>query len=266
MVLVRQTRGKAARMNEAVSNKTIICLMININGVMFLFGLTWLFAILTFSVTGLRETFQILFTFFNSFQGFFIFLFCCVLNKEALESWKEFLSCGRYQSKLLHPSQATSAAARKPKKTNTDGTGLSSSSGGKYAFETEMSNYESATLTKGNIYEKSPLESKVDLAVDTTHTLKGTPEPDQAGAAAQGVTVDQIDLTDSIPYQNGSTNAGEREEERRNKKKTTSLKARIKRYSTKKVSKHHVEVVEVDFHSDNSSHESSDEEDAVTQV
>ena len=74
---------------------------------MFLFGLTWLFAILTFSVTGLRETFQILFTLFNSFQGFFIFLFFCAINKEARESWKEMFGSSR-QSELLHTPCAIS--------------------------------------------------------------------------------------------------------------------------------------------------------------
>ena len=66
-------------------------MMIRISGVMSLFGLTWLFAILTISsVPALRETFQILFTVFNSFQGAFIFLFFCVINEEARKSWKEF--------------------------------------------------------------------------------------------------------------------------------------------------------------------------------
>ena len=65
---------------------------------MSLFGLTWLFAILTVSVSGLRETFQILFAVFNSFQGFFIFLFFCVLNKEARDSWRELI-CHRGQRK-----------------------------------------------------------------------------------------------------------------------------------------------------------------------
>ena len=66
-------------------------MMIRISGVMSLFGLTWLFAIPTISVPGLRETFQILFTIFNSFQGAFIFVFFCVMNEEARKSWKEFL-------------------------------------------------------------------------------------------------------------------------------------------------------------------------------
>ena len=80
---------------------------------MSLFGLTWLFAILTFSVTGLREAFQILFTLFNSFQGFFIFLFFCAINKEARESWKEMFGSPR-QSELLH-SPYTNSNGHSPK-------------------------------------------------------------------------------------------------------------------------------------------------------
>jgi hypothetical protein len=125
--------------------------MISIGGVMFLFGLTWLFAVLTFSVTGLRETFQVLFTVFNSFQGFFIFVFVCILNKEVIESWREVLSCGRYQSKLLHPTPAKVVAVRRYQ-ANTNSTGFSSSaSGGKYNSETLKSGYESTTLSVQNV-------------------------------------------------------------------------------------------------------------------
>lgn len=68
----------------------VIETIIRLSCVMFLFGFAWLFAILTISVPGLRDTFQILFTISNSFQGVFIFLFFCVLNEEARESWKSF--------------------------------------------------------------------------------------------------------------------------------------------------------------------------------
>ena len=273
MVLVRHTRGTAARKNEAVSKKTIMRLMISVSGVMFLFGLTWLFAILTFSVTGLREAFQILFVLSNSFQGFFIFLFFCVFNNEAIESWKELLSCGKYQSKLLHPSQAkfsSSAVTKKAKQTKTGSTGFSSTSGGKYVSEASKSDYESATLAKGNVYENTSVESKVDLGTDpTTHTFKGTDQvltqtADIAGAVAPVVIVDQTDSTDGVHYKNGSATALEKVGKKQ--KKGKSLKARIKRYSTKKTSKHHVEEIEVDFDSDSSSHGSSDEEDATTQL
>ena len=89
--------------------KIAIILFITIAGIMFLFGLTWLFGALT--VTGIRDTkastaFQVLFVICNAFQGFFIFFFLCVFNKDARDLWLELLSCGRYQSKSLHSSQA----------------------------------------------------------------------------------------------------------------------------------------------------------------
>jgi heme/copper-type cytochrome/quinol oxidase subunit 2 len=277
VVLVRHTRGTAARKKESVSNKTIIRLMISISGVMFLFGLTWLFAILTFSVTGLRETFQILFTIFNSFQGFFIFLFFCVFNKEALESWKELLSCGKYKSKLLHPSQAkfsSSAVTKKAKQSKTGSTGLTLSSGGKYVSESSRSDYESATLGKGNVYEKAPFEStKVDLGTDSTvdnsvvqdESVTET-DHEQPEATTVPVVVVHQEQTESANGELQNGGAGSSGEKGEKKKKGLSLKARIKRYSTKKASKHHVEEVEVDFDSENSSQESGGEEDTTTQL
>ena len=107
-VLVKHTLNKLDRTNEQLNIKTTIRLFISIAGIMFLFGLTWLFGALT--VTGLRDTtastvFQVLFVICNAFQGFFIFLFLCVFDKEARDFWLELLSCGRYQSKALHSSQ-----------------------------------------------------------------------------------------------------------------------------------------------------------------
>ena len=275
VVLVRHTRGTAARKKEAVSNKTIIRLMISISGVMFLFGLTWLFAILTFSVAGLRETFQILFTVNNSFQGFFIFLFFCVFNKEAVESWKELLSCRKYKSKLLHPSQAklsSTAVTKKAKQSKTGSTGLTLSSGGTYTSETSRSDYESSTLVKGNVYEKAPFESsKVDLGTDSAventvakdENLMETAHEQPEATTVPVVVVEQTNSADG-DLQNGG--AGSTGEKGKKKKKGLSLKARIKRYSTKKISKHHVEEVEVDFDSDNSSQESGGEEDTTTRL
>ena len=265
VVLVRHTRDTAARKREAVSNKTIIRLMISISGVMFLFGLTWLFAILTFSVTGLRETFQILFTVFNSFQGFFIFLFFCVFNKEAIESWKELFSCRKCTSKLLHPSQVKPSfitVIKNPKQSNTGSTGLSSSSGEKYTSETLKSDSESATPMKGNICEKTPFESKVDLgknlnpAVEDEGLIKIDHEHTEATVPVVIVKQSETESTDGIMHQNSRTTG-------KKKIKAMLLKARIKRYSTKK---HHVEEVEVDFDSDGSSQESGGEEGATTRL
>ena len=72
-------------------------MMFSISGVMFLFGLTWLFAVLLFTGIELRNISQLLFTIFNSLQGFFIFVF--ILNIEAVGLWKKLLACGSKPSK-----------------------------------------------------------------------------------------------------------------------------------------------------------------------
>ena len=99
VVLIRHLRTSAALKKDAVDKKSIIRLMISLGGVMSIFGLTWLFAILTIrSTPALRETFQILFTLFNSLQGFFIFLFLCVIAADAREEWKKIFSCVKFRS------------------------------------------------------------------------------------------------------------------------------------------------------------------------
>ena len=108
-VIIKQTRYTLDRTKQQIDMKTTIRLLIGIAKVMFLFGLTWLFGALT--VTGFGDArastaFQVLFVLCNAFQGFFIFLFFCVLSKEGRESWLELFSCGHYKPKSLYPSQA----------------------------------------------------------------------------------------------------------------------------------------------------------------
>ena len=76
---------------KRVDNKLFLRLFVGISGVMFLFGLAWLFATLSISVQVLREIAQILFTLTNSFQGLFIFLFLCVISSDARDEWKKVL-------------------------------------------------------------------------------------------------------------------------------------------------------------------------------
>ena len=270
MVLIRHTRDTAARMKKPVSHKTIIRLMISIGGVMFLFGLTWLFAILTFSVDGLREAFQILFTIFNSFQGFFIFLFFCVFNKEALELWKELLLCGKYKSKLLHPSKAkynSNAIANKVNQSKTGTTGLLTlSSRGKFASESSVFDYNSrsATPERNNALEQVP--PKVNLGtienpvVEDNELTQATPELTRH-STVPAIIVEQADSVNVDLQGEGAVSSGEKGKK---KKKALSLKARIKCYTTKKILKHNKEEeVEVDL---NSSQVSGGEEDTTTQL
>ena len=126
-ILIKHTRGTLARKKDSMSLQTVVRLMISVSGIMFLFGITWLFAALTVTINEISVPFQVLFTIFNSFQGFFIFLFFCVFSQEARESWKEVLSCGRYKSDILNPTMKWSKNTANKQKNHKYGTGISTS-------------------------------------------------------------------------------------------------------------------------------------------
>lgn len=177
IVMIRHTRDSAARQHKSVSKQTIVRLMISISGVMFLFGLTWMFAILTFSVNGLRETFQTLFVVFNSFQGLFMFIFICILNKDVLESWREVISCGTYKSKLLHPSPAKPVAVGKHKPMNAAYTS-SSSGAGKFISVASKYTYDSTTIAS-----QPDFRTVETLKPDSVTTESATPKPSNVNPA-----------------------------------------------------------------------------------
>lgn len=123
VVLVKHTRTSLARKKESLNPKTVLRLVCSLVGVMILFGLMWLFGALTFSVQGVRLTFQLLFAIFAAFQGFFIFVFFCVLSKEVRDLWKETLRCGHYKSTHELKNKSSADKYSKPKSaSNTDAT------------------------------------------------------------------------------------------------------------------------------------------------
>ena len=157
VVVSRHTREKAARTNTAVNNKQILRMTISISGVLFLFGLTWLFFILTFSVPGLREIFQILFTIFNSLQGFFVFAF--ILFTEGFDHWKAaFLSC--HKSKPTQPSLGTSISS---KEKSTDFSTRLSKSTSETPHNVSTIDHEMSTTLK----ELEALQPSTDMASPT---------------------------------------------------------------------------------------------------
>ncbi len=58
-----------------------------------MFGLSWLFGALTIAEASI--VFQWLFVIFNSLQGFFLFIFFCVIGKDARDEWIQLFTCGR---------------------------------------------------------------------------------------------------------------------------------------------------------------------------
>ena len=95
VVLIKHTRNKLGKtVTDKQQRKTNIRLAISLFGVMILFDLTWVLGAFTISEASL--TFQILFAVFNSLQGFFIFIFFCVLSPDVRQLWLQTITCGRY--------------------------------------------------------------------------------------------------------------------------------------------------------------------------
>ena len=183
-VIIRHTRSKLDRANEQMKKRTAIRLIIGIAGIMLLFGLTWLFGALT--VTGFGSAtastaFQVLFVICNAFQGFFIFLFFCVFNKDARDLWIKLLSCGRYKSKQLHSSQvkyASSGGTATSEKIKTTSGGLTSSN--LVSAISSKSGYSSSIddLSKEERYTDIPLTNTAEQEKEmpSVVTFKDDPE------------------------------------------------------------------------------------------
>eukprot|EP00731_Ephydatia_muelleri_P031794 Em0023g301a len=69
-------------------------------GVMFLFGLSWIFGACT--VKNVGDVFEVLFIIFNSTQGFFVFIFTCVFNKEIRQDWSDLFDSDAKNRIVIH--------------------------------------------------------------------------------------------------------------------------------------------------------------------
>ena len=103
--------------------KTTFKAILSITGVMILFGLTWLFGALTIGEASNAS--QYLFVICNAFQGFFFFVFICIISKDGRELWMYVITFGRFseqrstvtRSKLLSPAHAHSKVPTSPVQT-----------------------------------------------------------------------------------------------------------------------------------------------------
>lgn len=232
--------------------------MISIIGIMSIFGLTWVFGALTVDKASLA--FQIIFVILNSLQGFIIFLFFCVLGRDGRELWLETLFCGRYKSSHLHPSSATSSATKNGKKHKN--VLLASNTDSSVPVKSESTG-ESYVIT----YVEGPEKEENGEERYTTTAMVKDPIPEPTSFTFSGKETDGGVNTSDTATQNGTGSLESGEKTAQNSQSAVreddgatsppELKARIKRYSTKKVGKHHVESYEVDF--DDVNEEETDE-------
>ena len=96
-------RNSHKKSNTIIPPKEIIKIIFSLSGIMILLGLSWILSLFTFS--GARDnpdasfSLQLLFVFFNSFQGFFLFFFFVVFSSEARKLWLSILLCRKKKSK-----------------------------------------------------------------------------------------------------------------------------------------------------------------------
>ncbi len=165
-VLVRHFHGPNHRNKSDKRRRTSsLRLMVSIFSIMSLFGLSWIFAAFTVTVREIRLPSQVLFTVFSSFQGFGIFIFFCVTSREARESWKELLSCGKYRSEVLRPSKFTLRSYEH--RVQAFGT-LSSKAAGTLKSEAVPSNYTSKCNNVKSLTMTTMLSSNFSDTVQTS--------------------------------------------------------------------------------------------------
>ena len=126
-LIVTHNRKKAIEGHERPVMKFTIKTIISIIWLIVIFGLTWLFGALT--ITGASEVFQYLFIITNGFQGFYLFLFICIITEDGRELWIDIITFGKLRRKrttFISTSKIHNACKvqKDGTATNTSGTGV----------------------------------------------------------------------------------------------------------------------------------------------
>lgn len=117
-------KEQVQRSQGRITKFSVLRRVLGLGGVIILFGLTWLFAALTINIAGshaVRIIFQVLFVITATFQGFLIFFFFCLLNKEARESWINLFrskNCMSQKKILMKTSEVTPQTSMTGKPSN----------------------------------------------------------------------------------------------------------------------------------------------------
>ena len=232
VVLVRHTRSSLGRMNkEKMNRKSTIRLLISLAGIMALFGLTWLFAALTVEEASLA--FQFLFAIFNSLQGFFIFLFFCVISKDARELWKDAFARhapkgqGQYVSNTSGPARINRDRPRS---------------------KATLSSTLSSSVQPTSTFPRPTEEKKMNLSTVTEnpYVLENEPQAVPSSPVLKETNVDDGDYFEN-PAATDSRWKRDSSSEDKPMEGRELEKYRWKREATRNVGVHETEMYEIDF-------------------
>ena len=136
--------------------------LISIASVMLMFGLSWVFGALTISAAS--EAFQWLFVIFNAFQGFFLFVFFCIIGQDAREEWIRFLTCGKYTKVKIVGYGTTSQTGERRE---SGAFSRQRVTGSTYMASHSRSNTMLRSTGLANMYASESTDGKEDLALST---------------------------------------------------------------------------------------------------
>ncbi|XP_033995732.1 adhesion G-protein coupled receptor G2 [Trematomus bernacchii] len=168
VVLVQLCRIKRQNPHN-LQHRSILQDMRSVSGITILLGLTWGFAF--FAWGPLNLPFMYLFAIFNSFQGFFIFIFYCVGKENVRKQWRTFLCCGRMR--LAENSEWSRTATQKTatKSSVNRVTSLHSSNSSQFNNSSSSSCFlvsDSSELTNGisSQFEDNVITAEEDYSTD----------------------------------------------------------------------------------------------------
>ena len=175
VVLVKHTRKKLAKDSNKKKEVTqgTIKAIISVFSVMLMFGLSWLFGAL--SIDQAAVFFQWPFIILNTLQGFFLFLFFCVIGKDAREEWLNLLSCYRRNKKQKQSTSTHSRASHAPKSTATKYSDLTTRYAQSYTIRRSVGLLPETSQLDSSVYDsKVPLDQ--ELSSFDNGNLKGIAE------------------------------------------------------------------------------------------
>ena len=191
-VLIKHSVRKLEDVDRKKKAIGTIKTLVSIVSIMLMFGLQWLFG--AFTIAEASEAFQWLFVIFSSLQGFFLFLFFCLLSQDAREEWLNLFSLGVRKKKKR--GAFTSNVSQAGRVRNTGSTYITS----KHSQTIKRSVLLSSGLdsesgvemkSKRNLYLAAPPISSVSEAKETEFVI------------TNGNAADHVDLPTVAEEQNG---------------------------------------------------------------
>ena len=153
IVIVRHIRRRQKQKLEKSVVRSSARNAISIGGVMLLFGLAWIFGVLTFN-SPVRTVFLYLFVICNAFQGFLLSLNLILLNEDGRHAWMYLLSCGRlYNSRSYFSSSRPVRSS--PKNKSTDDSAISSKDRGSPFYKPQSGSNELVQSVSGRDCDSS---------------------------------------------------------------------------------------------------------------